>query len=137
MTDSANLDLVRSIYADWERGDWSTASWAHPNIEFVLVDDPGSETHRGLAAMAEAWRAFLSAWADYRVESEEYRTLDEGDVLVLMRAYGRGKASGVELSERTRGRGGATLFHIRDGMVVRLDAYFDRDRALADLGLEG
>jgi ketosteroid isomerase-like protein len=133
---SANLDLVRSIYADWERGDWSAASWAHPDIEYVMVDEPGSETHRGLAAMAEAWRAFLSAWADYRIESEEYRTLDDDRVLVLIRAYGRGKASGVELSERTRGRGGATLFHIRDGMVVRLDAYFDRDRALAALGLE-
>jgi hypothetical protein len=134
---SENLDLVRSICEDWERGDWSIATWAHPDIEYAMVDEPGSETHRGLAAMAGAWRAFLSAWADYRIEPEEYRTLDEEQVLVLIRAYGRGKASGVELSERTRGRGGAILFHIRDGMVVRLDAYFDRDRALADLGLEG
>jgi hypothetical protein len=39
------------------------------------------------------------------------------------------------VSESTRG--GANLFRIRDGLVVRLDAYFDRDRALADLGLEG
>jgi ketosteroid isomerase-like protein len=133
---SANLDLVRSIYADWERGDWSRADWADPEIEYVMVDEPGSETRRGLAAMAEALRDFLSAWADYRVESEEYRMLDEERVLVLTTAYGRGKTSGVELSERTRGRGGAVLFHIHDGMVVRLDAYFDRDRALADLGLE-
>ena len=29
-----------------------------------------------------------------------------------------------------------TLFHIRDGRVVRLDAYFDLGHALADLGLE-
>ena len=134
---SANLDLVRSIYADWERGDWSSASWAHPDVEYVMVDEPGSETHRGLAAMAEALRDFLSVWADYRVESEEYRTLDEERVLVLTRAYGRGKTSGVELSEVTRGRRGAVLFYNRDGMVVRLHAYFNRDRALADLGLEG
>ena len=135
MSDSSNLALVRSIYADWERGDWSSATWAHPEIEYVMVDEPGSTTHRGIAAMAEAWRAFLGAWVDYRIEPEEYRALDEERVLVLVKASGRGKASGIEVSESTRGGGGANLFRIRDGMVVRLDAYFDRDRALADLGL--
>jgi hypothetical protein len=133
---SANLDLVRSILADWERGDWSSARWAHPDIEYVMVDEPGSAIHRGRAAMAEAWRTFLSAWVEYRIEPEEVRTLDEERVLAHVKAYGRGKTSGVELSEGTRGRGGANLFYIRDGMVVRLDAYFDWDHALADLGLE-
>ena len=132
-----NLDLVRSIYADWQRGDWSSASWAHPEIEYVMVDEPGSAVHKGRAAMGEAWGAFLSAWEDYRLEPVEYRTLDEERVLVIVSAHGRGKTSGVELSASTRGRGGANLFRIRDGMVVRLDAYFDGDRALADLGLEG
>src|SRR5262249_785123 len=73
--------------------------------------------------------------ADYRIEPVEYRTLDEEQVLVLVSAYGRGKASGVELSESTRGGGGAVLFRIRDGRVVRMDAYFDRDHPLADPGL--
>jgi ketosteroid isomerase-like protein len=133
---SANLDLVRSIYEAWERGDWSATGWAHPDIEYVMVDEPGSTVHRGHAAMAEAWRSFLSAWVDYRLEPAELRTLDGERVLVLVKAYGRGKTSGVELSDGTRGRGGANLFHIRDGLVVRLEAYFDWDRAVADLGLE-
>jgi hypothetical protein len=59
---SANLDLVRSLYAAWERGDFSSAEWAHPEIEFVIADGPGRGTWTGLVGLAEGWRGFLSAW---------------------------------------------------------------------------
>jgi hypothetical protein len=131
---SENLELVRSIFADWQLGNWSSASWAHPEIEYVMVDEPGSHVHVGLAEMARAWRSFLSAWEEYRVEPVEYRSLDDERVLVIIRAHGSGKSSGVELDESTSRRG-ATLFQIRDARVVRLDAYFDAASAFSDLGL--
>ena len=130
---SPNLDLVRSIYAGWARGDRSSVEWAHPEIEVVIADGPSPASWTGLAGMAEAARDFVSAWEDLRTEAEEYRELDDEQVLVLDHRSGRGKTSGLELSQiRTQG---AHLFHIRDGKVTRLVRYMDRDRAFADLGL--
>src|ERR1700716_3113622 len=97
---SANVDLVRTIYAGWERGDFfSSADWAHSEIEFVRAEapeDPSPST--GLAGMAESARDWLSAWEDYRAPADED-------------------------------------LEIRGGKVTRLVLYWDRARALADLGL--
>ncbi len=131
---SENLDLVRSIYAAWERGDFSSAEWAHPEIEYVFAGGPEPGRRTGLTGMAEGWREWLNAWEDYPVEADEYRELDEERVLVLSRYSGRGKTSGLEVGRmRTDG---ATLFHVRDGKVTRFVGYWDRDRAPADLGLK-
>ena len=48
----------------------------------------------------------------------------------------RGKTSGLELGGTMRVEG-ASLFYMRGGRVSRLIQYMDRDRALADLGLQG
>jgi ketosteroid isomerase-like protein len=133
---SANLDLVRSIYAAWERGDFfSSGEWADPGIEFVQADGPEPDRATGPAEMAVAWRKRLSGFADVRVEAEEYRELDDTHVLVLVRDRGVGKTSGLDLTQ-IGGERSAALFSLRDGKVTKLVVYFDRDRALADLGLE-
>ena len=133
---SENLDLVRAIYAHWERGDHSSTDWAHPEIEFSIVEGPSPGTWTGLAEMRHAWREFLSPWENYRTEVDEYRELDAERLLVLAHFSGRGKASGLEASQWGTTRGGANLLQVRDGKVTRLVIYWDRKHALADLGLE-
>jgi ketosteroid isomerase-like protein len=130
---SANLDLVRSICAEWERGDFGSADWAHPDIEFVIADGPDPGSWTGLAGMAEALHNILSVWEGLSGEVEEYRELDAERVLVLSRRSGRAKTSGLEL-ERMRTKG-AQLFHVRGGRVTRFVTYWEVERALADLGL--
>jgi len=131
---SENLNLVRSIYAAWERGDFSSAEWAHRDVECVFAGGPDPGSWTGLTGMSEGMRSWISAWEEFRVEAEEYRELDEERVLVLVQLSGRGKTSGLEIG-RTR-VGQANLFHIRDGKVSRVVIYLDPERALADLGFE-
>ena len=133
MTGSAHLDLVRSIYAAWERGDFSSAEWADPNIEYVHADGPSPGSWTGLPAMREGFRDWADAWEEYRVTAEEFHELDDDRVLVLNDSGGRGKASGLELAGMQAK--GATLFLLRGDKIVRIVAYWARDRALADLGI--
>ena len=131
---SANLDLVRSIHARWERGDYSSApSWADPEMELVFADGPTPGSWTGIESATSAWRDFLAAWKDWRAEVEEIRELDSERVLALTRRGGRGKTSGLDLGHMRSE--GASLYHVRGGKVVRNVFYLDRDRALADLGL--
>jgi len=130
---AANLDLVRSILADWERGDWSSANWAHPQIEFTFGGGPTAGTWRGPAGIAEGWRDFLAAWDGFRVEADEYREIDDERILVLTRWGGRGRTSRLDLDQMSTES--AVAFQLRDGKVTRLVPYFDRDRAFAELGL--
>ena len=131
---SANLDLVRSIYAAMERGDFfSSVESADPEIEWVIADGPEPISLKGVSAYMEWWRDFLGAWDGFRIEVDEYRELDDERVLVLMHSGGRGRTSGLKLGQH--GGGGAAIMHIRAGKVTRVVTYFNRDQAVADLGL--
>ena len=126
-----NLESVRSIFAAWERGDYRSAEWAHPEIAFTVADGPAPGTWTGVAAMAETWREALNTFEELRSEADEYRALDKERVLMLVHFSGRGKTSGLELGGTEMK--GANLFRVRDGKVTRL--YWDRERAFADVGL--
>jgi ketosteroid isomerase-like protein len=130
---TANIDLVRSIRAAWERGDYGSVDWADPDIEFVIADGPAPGSWTGVAGMAEGFRRLLNAWEAFHAEADEYRELDGERVLVRGQLSGRGKTSGLELGQ-LRAKG-ASLFHVRDGKVTRLVLYLDGERALTDLGL--
>jgi ketosteroid isomerase-like protein len=132
---SENVDLVRSIYADWERGDFFTSfEWAHDEVEFVVADGPEPGRWTGRGAMAAAFRERISAWREYRFTADAFRDLACERVLVLNRRSGRGRESGLEIAQMQSA--GMNVFHVRDRKVTKLVVYWDRQRGLADLGLE-
>jgi len=125
-----NVELVRSIYAAWERGDFASTDWADPEIEMVGVSDLLPTSVTGVDQLARSWSEAINAYEDYSVEAEEFRVIDRERVLVLAEQRGHGKASGIPISRK-----GANVFHVRDGKVVKLILYEDRGPAFTDLSL--
>ena len=130
---TVNLEVVQSVMANWERGDFRTTDWADPEIEYVIADGPAPGSWTGLGGTVEGVRSILSTWEEFRVEADQYQELDDERILVLTHISGRGKTSGMDL--RQLWTKSANVFHVRGGKVTRIVAYFDRDRALADVGL--
>jgi ketosteroid isomerase-like protein len=128
---SANVDLVRSIYDAWERGDLGHVEWADPEIEYVIADSVEAGVWRGLDEMSRHVRMTLSEMENWREQADEYRELTDGRVPVLTTFASRGASSGVDVQGT-----GARLFEIRGERVTRMTLHWSRERALADLGLE-
>src|SRR5688500_4642573 len=119
---SRNVALVRAIYDQWERGDFSPVEWAHPEIELVMADGPTPGTWKGLAGMSSAWREALSAFDDLSAEAEEVRELDPNRILVLTtNRTGRGKTSKLEVG--SFGTRGENVLVMINGLVIRHTMY--------------
>jgi uncharacterized protein len=124
---SGNADLIRPIYEEWGRGNWRPRFDVYaPDMEWGWSDD--------FPELAGVWRdqedpnprlkAWLAAWEDWRAEPEEF--VEIGDHVVVLALYrGFGKGSGVEIRQE-----GAHVFRLRDGKVVRLEIFANRQKAM-------
>ena len=108
----------------------------HPSLEVIV--DPGyarlggttSENLRGVDALREMWREWLSAWESLRLDVEGLRPLADSRVLALVDMYARPKGGGSEMSLR-----GAAIWTLIDGQASRVQIFLDRDAALEAAGL--
>lgn len=122
-----NADLIRPIYTDWSRGNWR----ARFEVYDSHIEWGWSEEFPGLAGVFDdqrdpnpRLRSWLSPWEHWHVEADDY--LELGDyVIVLTRYHGRGKGSGVEIHQQ-----GAHVFKVRDGKIVRLEIFADKEKAI-------
>ena len=90
-------------------------------------DLPEAGSYRGREAIRGLIEHFLESWDRFEQQIEEVRTDDEC-VLLFIRLLARGKGSGIDVESRY-----AHLWVMHDGVGVRVDAYYDRDSALAAL----
>ena len=126
---SENADLVRRLFEAFDRAglDAVVPFW-HENIDWRSVE--GAADDAGVLKGREAMRRYYQDWADTFDDihtTVEEVALDESDELVVqLRASGRGRESGVP----------ATLtywvhFTIRGGVIVRGREYETPEEALA------
>jgi hypothetical protein len=129
---TASLELVRSIYTLWERGDHRY--WADPEIQYVTVGGPdrGGSVRHGVP-MAESFREWLGDWSDLKAAAEKYLSLDREHVLV---PYQSEASRPTSRPKQPLARAhGATLFQVHASRVTRIVQYYDRKRAFADFGI--
>jgi ketosteroid isomerase-like protein len=126
-----DLEVLREVYSHWERGDF--AYWEAFADDYVWkpVDAIESGEYTGIAEVSAAWRKWLQAWDGFSIEAEEVVAGSEGTYVVMQLFCGKGKASGLESEERS-----AVVVTMQDGLIARMEGYWDRDAALQAAGVE-
>jgi ketosteroid isomerase-like protein len=127
VTPESNLEQIRHALS------------SGPESLFALLDDdvewdyvgafPESATYYGPDAVRRFFAQWSGAFEGFGFEAEEF--VDGGDqVLVLMRQWGRGKATGAAVENRTW-----QVFTFRDGRIVHCRGYPEKAEALKAAGL--
>jgi ketosteroid isomerase-like protein len=121
-----NVEIVRAVYETYARGDLEeTFRYFHEDIVWSAPpDNPGgAQRWTGHAGVRGAVTEWVGAWDDFRLEVRALR--DHGDyVLAETRQSGRGKGSGIEVSEEM-----FSVWTVRDGLIVEQQLF--RQPALA------
>jgi ketosteroid isomerase-like protein len=122
---SANLDLVRSLYADLERGDFSVmdreSEWREvfdPDFEWHTRDDlPDAGVRKGYEGIVRLRDEWVQNFDDMHIEVDELVGAGD-DVIAVARFCGCLRGSGHELDvDETQ------VWRMRDGRATEVRAY--------------
>ena len=92
-------------------------------------DGTDPDTYAGQEGVGRFFETRLDVWDSYRQEPE--RLIEAGErVVAVVKLRARGRASGIDVTERS-----GHVWELRDGKVVRFQAYDEPGDALAAAGL--
>jgi ketosteroid isomerase-like protein len=123
-----NVEVVRRGYEAYDRGDIEAVlATFDPEIEWKQVEQPSAvHGHQGVLKAWDEWSEPFQE--DLHASVEEL--IDAGDhVIAVVRHRGTGRQSGVQLDLWTY-----LVYTLRDGKVVRMIEYLERDEALRAAG---
>ena len=128
-----NREIVTRGYETFNAGDIEASlAWFDPDIEWhtYIVPGPGGGVYHGHDGVRELWTEAKRVFGGFKNIPE--RMFDAGDrVVAFIRIEGVGAKSGVAVQARI-----AHVHTIRDGKVIRVESFEDRDEALRAAGIE-
>jgi uncharacterized protein len=132
MSDSPNVTLIRDAFARWNAGDRQPPlDLIDPDVEIrtAIGDAFKGEPFRGHEGAREWLAALDENFETWTLVVEEF--MESGETIVALgHILARGRGSGVELDQDV-----GWVFRVRDGKVLRLHTFLDREEALAAGGI--
>jgi ketosteroid isomerase-like protein len=129
-----NVEIVRRVLSEWERGNFWTVDAFAPDIRVRWVDPivapARGETH-GLRELGRGMADLLRQWEKGSATATPERIVDAGEHVVSVETWrARGRASGAE-TEMLQ----ACVWTLAAGKVTRMVRYSDEAQALQAAGL--
>ena len=123
-------DAINAAYDAWSRRDIEDLlAVVHPDAEArpILGANIGTSVYRGHDGLRQWFKDLHQEWETF--ETRVTRIDERGDrALCTFAVHARGRASGVVID--------GELYHLldmRDGLILRLEAFQDRDAAMEAL----
>jgi ketosteroid isomerase-like protein len=126
-----NVELARRLYDSFIRRDFAGAvEFLDPEIELLPPKGTLEEgSYRGYEQVRAHLAGLMDPFEDVRIQPEDF--IEAGDqVVAIVHVSGRGRGSGLPIDTTF-----AHLLTVRDGKVVRFQAFFDREEALEAAGV--
>ena len=124
-----NVEVVRSIQDDWNRGDTTVdPERIHPDLEYLPRRAATEGAYRGLAGLESFIADTLEVFEKFELHFE-FADLGER-VLSWGHIHVRARGSGIETDIEIGG-----VYEFRDGKVVRWEDFGSKDKALEAVGL--
>ena len=127
-----NVEVVRASWTAYAREDFDACLSMY--ADDTVWDDtryrPDGAVHRGRDALVELVLAWRGAFDRYTVEVEEVVGCDGDRVAVAARETGRGRAGGVEMTNRW-----GVVATVRSGLIAHTTVYRTPEEAFQAAGL--
>jgi ketosteroid isomerase-like protein len=133
MVSNENVELIRSAYAAYSRGDLATMlELVDPDLEWTYLDPSFEDPEPQVCHGRHQLETVLKRQAEHRLKMEVEEVAARGDrVMVVVRIPG---ADTFRL--RKTGDRSYAVFTLREGRIVALRDCRDRQEALAVAGIE-